>query len=532
MPYLAYSPDDIIAFKTQTLNIETTASIAHYLDNRQTASRPAYAEALYDITLSQLIFKAGFDLTRYPENIHAAEQQHLEHAAERLTIHFLKRKLMRIAQPEQLLFKPGSEILDPHHHLNSIYVKDNPDLLNLLPDFNAIYRALRDDPGIIRDRKREDELREQEGILTDTQFLGRSPMGGTRHPRTHEQRLNETVGYVRGPYANSALKEGPISNFASRNNNVCRCCDMCGLETKDTGRDLARYINHTIRHQADIIRVHIGETSIPHHGKQNVKTLFALLDAKRKSSEIRDQIIRLGHGTHMGIQSMTEAAQHGYYVEACLSSNKETGIIGKRKHYPLGPMLLLGVKVMIGTDGGDLYHTDLKKEYAYARKNINHFMHAIHTGHNEAVSLPNGDLLQYKQVKALFESIPQSNHWDDNKVIHYADLKHVEERCQQRINMAMLVDNMNEFKDIMFSEHANQAALVTHTAAFFSHKEKAPSAAPSEQKPSFLAVIANATSSLLTAGINFLSAIVSKIIALLTALITSFTATDSIPLTP
>jgi hypothetical protein len=403
MPYRRYTPDEIITLKAKKLGLDTVSEINHYLKHPD-KGKNTYIQQLYDVTFSQLIIKAGFNIDKYPSEVEPAEQARLALVAERLTIHFLRRKLDRIKRPEQLAFTEDSELLDPHHHLNSIYVRDNVELLHLLPDFNAIYEALRTGK---MNPQREHELRHQAGLLTDVQFLGRNP--SNYQDNSGYPKLNPTVGYVRGALASDWFKEGFIKHHARNNQGVCRCCDMCGPETKDSWQDLERYLNHTIRHKAEIIRVHIGETHIPSHGKHNVEQLFRLLDLKRSNGEIINQIIRLGHGTHMGFQSMLECEKHGYYVEACLSSNKETGIIASRKEYPLGPMLLLGVPVIIGTDGGDLYHTDLKTEYSHAQNNINHFLSKIQQGSNEVVQLPNEDILQYGQVKQWFKNIPQAN---------------------------------------------------------------------------------------------------------------------------
>lgn len=452
-----YKSDEVIAIKTKKLDILVIAEVHAYLDKPGTPQN-SYIKELNDVILSQLIIKAGYKIINYPVGVEFSEQQRLMLLAERLTNHFLKRKLDRIQQPEQLKFKEGSEILDPHHHLNSIYVKDNQHLLALLPDFGAIYVALRGGSGIKLNNMREQELRNQQGILTDVQFLGRSPEGYT--DVKDSKRLNPTVGYVRGEKAGAHFKEGFIAQFASGHKNVCRCCDMCGPETKDSWKDLERYLNHTIRHKAEIIRIHIGETHIPQQGKDNVEQLFKLLELKRSTGGIIKQVIRLGHGTHMSFQSMRDCATHGYYVEACLSSNKETGIITKRSEYPLGPMLLLDVRVMIGTDGGDLYFTDLKKEYAYAKKNIHLFLDAVNKGGAGVVALPNGDKLLYQHVKHFFKNIPQANGWSDNKEIQFADLKLIEEACKDKINVHQLVDNMNGFKKKMFPGNTNQASLV------------------------------------------------------------------------
>jgi hypothetical protein len=440
-----YQPNELIAIKSQALSLAEAAEVDHYLKNKTTAKAPnSYVAQIYAMNLSQLIIKAGFKISDYPAGFQPAEKERLELLAERLTRHNLKRKLNRIQQPEALKFKAGSELLDPHHHLNSVYIKDNPHLLNLLPDFGAIYVALRPGMGAILKNTRTQELVNQKDILTDAQFLGRNP--DEIADKTGKIKLNETVGYVRGN-TSEALKTGMITRHAKAHNDVCRCCDMCGPETRDSFPDLVKYIDHTIRHKAEIIRVHIGETHIPSHGKQNVEDLFRLLDSRR--ADLQGKTIRLGHGTHMGIDSMKKCWKEGYYVEACLSSNKETGIITKRKEYPLGLMLLLDVKVMLGTDGGDVYYTDLKKEYAHAKKVLDHFLKQIDKGSSELIKVPNGDTLKFGQVKHLFHGVTTA--FNDNQELTYKDLQLIKNVCLEKVNVGKLVDNMNEFKEKMFA---------------------------------------------------------------------------------
>ena len=462
MNYRYYSPYEVIAIRSKKIALSEAVAIENYLNNLPGVKRSGYVEELFYLTLSQLIIKAGFDINTYPGGVIKAEQERLELLAERVTVHGLKRKLGRIKKPEPLAFKSGSELLDPHHHLNSIYLQDNPQLLHLLPDFNAIYIALR---SAIKDPQREIELRTQEGIVTDVQFIG-NPPGNVVNPHNGRKNLNQTVGWVNGPH-HSSIQEGALKHHIQKlgaqnkahNRNDCLCCDICGPEKKDSWRGLEEFLNHSIRHKAKIIRFHIGETHIPSHGKENVERLFGLLDYKRLHNMLTDQIIRLGHGTHMGIESMQDCAQHGYYVEACLSSNKETGIITKRKEYPLGVMLLLDVKVMLGTDGGDAYYTDLKTEYAYAKKVLNQFIMKISHESDEFIQLPNGDHLQFKHVKHLFENAQQVPGWNDSKLIRYNDLKSIEQMCIEKISVNTLVTTINEFKGKMFSEESNDAIV-------------------------------------------------------------------------
>lgn len=430
----------IIKFKNRHLSKNEIEEIENYL-SAPTAVKSEYVTELYTITLNQIIKKAGFTTASF-NALENYKKNRLEFLAERLTRHILKRKLKKIVIPQKIPeLDPNLEILDPHFHFNSMRIKEKPELLALLPDFSQIYVELQSCR--TNEEAYEKTLLSQKGILTDTQFIIRGPKKYQNSNK--EQRINPTIGYIR-----QKGNEGITSHASCNSEKVCNSCDMCGLETQDSLKDLEKYLQLTVRHKAKIIRIHIGETHVPEDGKNNVIQLIKLLKEKKEKGEITDQVIRLGHGTHMDIQSMKDCAEQGYYVEACLSSNKETAIIGKRSEYPLPLMLLLGVKVVIGTDGGDLYYTNLHQEYAYASKNINHFLSRINEGKPEIVQLVYGDKLQYKQIKELFKSTVVASTWTDDKEITFADLKLIESQCMQNINIFHVIKNMNELKQILF----------------------------------------------------------------------------------
>ena len=143
-------------------------------------------------------------------------------------------------------------------------------------------------------------------------------------------------------------------------------------------------------------RIHMGETLLPEKGKDHITKLLDEADTYYRSSKP----LRIGHGTHISFDDMQRVVDKGYYVESCLSSNKKTGIIGKRSEYPLGLMLLLGVKVVIGTDGGPLYSTSLGAEYAYAVRSLDKFCRLL-SDSEDFIALQNGDPLRFRHVSHL-----------------------------------------------------------------------------------------------------------------------------------
>ena len=143
--------------------------------------------------------------------------------------------------------------------------------------------------------------------------------------------------------------------------------DLCGAEDEDHYHSLRTFFE-SIK-GPKVIRVHMGETMIPSQGKEHVRLLLDEAELYYTSPIP----LRIGHGTHIGIEEMIRVVEKGYYIESCMSSNKRTGVLDKRSDYPLGVMLLLGVNVVIGTDGGRLYSTTLPEEYTHATRNLEKF---------------------------------------------------------------------------------------------------------------------------------------------------------------
>ena len=66
-----------------------------------------------------------------------------------------------------------------------------------------------------------------------------------------------------------------------------------------------------------------AETILPEHGRDHMKRMLDEAELYYNSSKP----LRIGHGTHVAIDDMLRIAEQGHYVEACLSSNKRTGVI-------------------------------------------------------------------------------------------------------------------------------------------------------------------------------------------------------------
>jgi hypothetical protein len=350
----------------------------------------------------------------------------ISNKAHSLTRHFIKRKLTLLSSVHQPHI--GMTPFDPHHHFNSIYVKqiDASDLLLLLPDFNAIYVELR---AASKPKKYQDALLNQ-GIIYDVQSFGNPPSKTTN---IHECTiLHNTRGYLRG---------GDIHALRVS----ARSVDYCGEEFDFDQGDVSKYLKLALRGNAQIIRFHMGETVFPEQGKENVDRLLQYLNTRE--DELRGKTIRIGHGTHMGIENMVTCARNGYFIECCLSSNKETGIIEKRHQYPLAIMLLLNIKVVIGTDGGDIYYTDLNSEYGHAEKNLRHFQHKVSEGSTEEVRLMNGDKLLLKHVKHLI-TITEC---EDDMPVTYAHLRSIKD-IKGLLSTRRLLSHMQELKQIVTEE--------------------------------------------------------------------------------
>ena len=207
--------------------------------------------------------------------------------------------------------------------------------------------------------------------------------------------------------------------------------DVCGVE-QQSYQSLQTLLHPKVPYKT--IRIHMGETVNPEDGKQNIDNLL-------RESEDSSLRLRIGHGTHASIEAMNEIAKRGYYVEACLSSNKKTAVLDRRSDYPLSLMLLLGIKVVIGTDGGPLYGTSLALEYTHALKSIDKFRQKMDSS-ADIVQIPNGQILQFKHIRHLVK--PSCTEADENPV-RFQDLAiHLRTDVLARLSETSLVDNAHQ----------------------------------------------------------------------------------------
>lgn len=421
----------ILACRKKSIPASQIDFVKKCIEEKQylTLTTSTYYQELFETFLIQLLKKSR---RTDPDDT-------LSNKAHSLTRHFIKRKLDLLSSVHQPHI--GMNPFDPHHHFNSIYVKqdDAAHLRLLLPDFNEIYEQLRTYP---KPAKIHDEILSQ-GIIHDVQSFGYPPSKTTNSSNCKV--LHNTRGYLRG---------GNIHSLRHSAKSV----DYCGVEDDFNQHDVKKYLDMALEINAQIIRFHMGETVFPEQGKKNVAELLQYL--KTRERELIGKTIRIGHGTHMGIDNMLACARNGYFIECCLSSNKETGIIEKRHHYPLAIMLLLDIKVVIGTDGGDIYYTDLNSEYGHAEKNLRHFHHKITLRSTEEVCLLNGDKLLLKHIKHLM-TIAED---EDDMPVTYAHLASIKD-IEEILNTRRLLNHMQELKQLVTEErkpkHAKKAKTDT-----------------------------------------------------------------------
>lgn len=95
----------------------------------------------------------------------------------------------------------------------------------------------------------------------------------------------------------------------------------------------------------------------------------------RPPSEIRDAIEilgaqRIGHGTTLLADPSVTALvrERGVTIEACITSNVHTGVIGRAQEHPLVRMLEQGIRATVCTDNTLLSDVNAPHEYALARR--------------------------------------------------------------------------------------------------------------------------------------------------------------------
>ncbi len=320
---------------------------------------------------------------------------------------------------------------DPHFHASSLFADYFPEVRFLLPNFEEAYQYLTPRHRALQDRSLVIKRAIEERSFAEITEAGSS--------------------YDRWHFEHSGKKIIPILAHKRNAGAVCRedvkGYDMCGMEEEDHYQSQKTFFESV--KDSKIVRVHMGETIIPAKGRSHVSLMLDEAEKYYKSNKP----LRIGHGTHTSIEDMIRIAKKGYYIESCLSSNKRNGVIDKRSDYPLGIMLILGVKVVIGTDGGRLYSTTLPEEYAHAVKNLKKFNAKLKTC-DQPIILPNGDPLYFKYISSLVP-IEKKVALDPMKIVTYKELgTYLDEEILIRVNAETLIQNALELLEKCYPELA------------------------------------------------------------------------------
>jgi len=345
-----------------------TAACQRYIQNPSEPFEP-YLVALQEIFREQLKARMG-----------SAEMSRdfLDKKVAKLMRIFLKDKLGLHKEIQPACDLAGRAKWDPHYHAGALFADYFPKAKFYLPNYEEAYVYMRNEKHMLEDRMPQIYQAMEEDSFVKTTEAG---CGYDNWNITYAGK--QIVPILCHKREAGAVRRQDVLGY-----------DVCGLENEDLFCSQKEFFE-SVRGDP-VVRVHMGETIVPARGRENVRLL--LDEAERYYSSSKP--LRIGHGTHTSIEGMIRIAEKGYFIEACLSSNKRTGILDKRSDYPLGVMLLLGVKVVLGTDGGALYSTTLAKEYAYAARNLSKFLTKLQ--HSEAlVQLPNGDRLLYQHILPL-----------------------------------------------------------------------------------------------------------------------------------
>jgi hypothetical protein len=359
--------DYVCRIKNKELSAEETLHCRYYLKDPNAPLTP-YLQTVQNIFREQIIVRLGKAAQNAPTAF-------VDKKVSNLMRIFLKDKL-GLHTPIQARHDLAERAKwDPHYHGSSLFADYFPKARLYLPNFHEGYMYIKHEK-----EKLDDRMPYIEQAMEELSFSAITE-AATGNASWHFTHVDKQIV----PILAHARTKGPILHHEALG------YDVCGTEEEDGYQSQKAFFQSL---QADkVVRVHVGETLIPASGKENVHRFLDEAQQHYASSKP----LRIGHGTHIGIEDMLRIAEKGYYIEACLSSNKRLGILDKRSDYPLGMMLLLGVNVVIGTDGGRLYSTTLPEEYAYAVRNLEKFQHKLKTS-DAPILLPNGDALCYKHV--------------------------------------------------------------------------------------------------------------------------------------
>ena len=398
--------DAACRLKSQLLSEEERQSCHGFI--QKTPQQSEYLEGVSQLFRRQLAEKMGPAIEDAPLEL-------IEQRIFGLMKAFLKEKL-GIQKPIEPNYHLAEQALwDPHSHSPSLFAPLFPEVCYHMPNFEAAYVELKPKTLKLEERR----LPHLHAVMEARDCPHYTELGS---------------GYDKWHMEHAGKRFLPLFAYKRSIESQIRPdvqgYDFCGPENEQEYETAKHLFQNALPEQN--VRVHMGETTLPQSGRRNVSHLLQ----EAKQFYRCHKPLRIGHGTHIALDDMQTVVKMGAYIEACLSSNKKTAIIGKRSEYPLAIMLLLGVKVVIGTDGGHLYNTTLAKEYAYAERSLQKF-HSRLGQADEPIALLNGDTLKVRHIAALMP--PQ----DPETAVTYRTLV-LDEAARRRISAEQLVQNARD----------------------------------------------------------------------------------------
>ncbi len=411
--------------KLLELNKEESEASVRFIKDPAEPLTP-YLETLHGLLKEQLTLRMG----------HAAKEvsrDFLDQKVHRLMKIFLKDKLglQKPVTPEYDLANRAK--WDPHFHGSSLFADHFPKARLYLPNYEEAYAYIKFEHRRLEDRSIFiKKAMEEESFAKVTEVCSSYDKWHIVHAG---KRMIPILGHKK---VSGAVDRHDVWGY-----------DVCGLEEEDRYPSQKAFFESV--QGSKVVRMHMGETIVPAKGREHVRLL--LDEAERYYTSSKP--LRIGHGTHISIEDMIRVAKKGYYIEACLSSNKRTGILDKRSDYPLGVMLVLGVNVVIGTDGGRLYSTTLPEEYAHAVRNLQKF-HAKLKNSDAWVLLPNGDCLCYKHILPLLREENKKRGAERlEEGVTYKQLGAVlDPSVLERISSETLIQNANVLLEACYPSHS------------------------------------------------------------------------------
>lgn len=146
-------------------------------------------------------------------------------------------------------------------------------------------------------------------------------------------------------------------------------CDFLGHEINSTMyfeqtlRDMARYA--MLNDPSFVIRVHSGESAVYLDNTINVFEIIEdeMAKLQEEGHKVEFPTVRIGHSLN-GVtdELIDKCIEHGAIIEKNYSSNLSLNNITSLDSAVIKKLIDAGVKVVLGTDGPGIYHTDAKQE--------------------------------------------------------------------------------------------------------------------------------------------------------------------------